>query len=80
MDKVNFDAKPNRDQLEAYVSVVAWRCVDLSGKVREAQVAVLSSRSPEQLATAIARFQDHMVTHAANWAAMSKQSGGWAEQ
>jgi hypothetical protein len=78
MDTVNFDSRPNRQQLDAYISVVAWRCVELSGKLREAQVSVLSSRSPEQLAAAIATFQGHMVTHAANWAALARQAEGWS--
>jgi hypothetical protein len=77
METVDFGARPTREQLEDYISVAAWRCVDLAGKVREAQVAVLSSHSAEQLAAAIAVFEGHMVVQAADWVILAKQTKGW---
>jgi hypothetical protein len=78
MSDVDFSNKPGREQLETYVGSVAWRAFETSRQAREAQVQVLSAKSPEQLAAAIAEIERQAAENAADWARLVDQIRSWS--
>jgi cytochrome c-type biogenesis protein CcmH/NrfG len=78
MDDVDFTSKPGRDQLESYVGTVAWLAFEASRQAREAQVQVLNSKSPEQLAAAVTEIERHTAENAAGWARLAEQIRSWS--
>lgn len=77
MKEVDFTHKPGREQLENYIGTVAWRAFEACRQAREAQVQVLGSKSPEQLAAAITAIERTAAENAAEWARLAEQIRSW---
>jgi hypothetical protein len=77
MRDVNFAHRPGREELETYVGMVAWLALEASRQAKDAQVQVLDSRSPEQLAAAVASCEKLAAANALEWARLAEQIRSW---